>query len=101
MKITYLKSTAFLFFKLSTYRYDLGLSNELLIIIIAQGDAELWPFKIGGLKKFHAQAELDIFLLSIGESKFSRNYSANSALTLMNSCNMFVQILFVSKIILT
>ena len=37
MGITHLKSAALLFFKLCAYRYDLGLSNELLLIIIAQG----------------------------------------------------------------
>ena len=41
MGIAYLKSAALLFFKLCAYRYDLGLSNELLIIIIAQGAAKL------------------------------------------------------------
>ena len=51
MKITYLKSTAFLFFKLSRYRYDLGLSNELLIIIIAHKAAKLLRAKVGGPKK--------------------------------------------------
>ena len=28
------------------YIYDLGLSNELLIIIIAQGATKLWPVKV-------------------------------------------------------
>ena len=51
MGITYLKSAALLFFKLCAYIYDLGLSNELLIIIIAQEAAKLWPIKIGGPKK--------------------------------------------------
>ena len=64
MKITYLKSTAFLFFKLSTYRYDLGLSNELLIIIIAQGAAKLWPVKVGGLKKIWPRTHSNPVLLS-------------------------------------
>ena len=41
MEITYLKSAAFLFFKLCAYIHDLGLLNELLIIIIAQGAAKL------------------------------------------------------------
>ena len=36
-----LKMLIFYFFKLCAYRYDLGLSNELLIIIIAQGAAKL------------------------------------------------------------
>ena len=41
MEIAYLKSAAMLFFKLSANRYDTGLSNELLLIIIAQGAAKL------------------------------------------------------------
>ena len=64
MKITYLKSTAFLFFKLSTYRYDLGLSNELLIIIIAQGAAKLWPVEAGGWRQILLRAHFNPFLLS-------------------------------------
>ena len=40
-----------LFFKLRTDRYGLGLSNEPLFIIIAQGAAKLWPIKVGDLKK--------------------------------------------------
>ena len=41
MGIMYLKSAALLVFKLCAYRYDFGLSNELLIIIIAQEAAKL------------------------------------------------------------
>ena len=41
MGIMYLKSAALLLFKLYAYRYDLGLSNELLFIIIAKGAAKL------------------------------------------------------------
>ena len=41
MGVMYLKSAALLFFKLYAYRYELGLSNELLFIIIAQGAAKL------------------------------------------------------------
>ena len=41
MGITYLKSAALLFLKLFAYKYDLGLLNELLIIIIAQEAAKL------------------------------------------------------------
>jgi len=36
MEITYLKSAALVLFKVSANRYDLGLSNELLFIILAQ-----------------------------------------------------------------
>ena len=52
MEITSLKSATFLFFKLCVYIYDLGLLNELLIIIIAQEAAKLRPIKVGGPKKF-------------------------------------------------
>ena len=38
--ITYLKSALMLFFEQSLNKYDLGLSNELLFIIIAQGIAK-------------------------------------------------------------
>ena len=38
-------------FKLGANRYGLGLSNEPLFIIIAQGVAKLWPVKVGSLKK--------------------------------------------------
>ena len=51
MGIAYLKSAALLFFKLCAYRYDLGLSNELLIIIIAHKAAKLLRAKVGGPKK--------------------------------------------------
>ena len=47
----YLKSAAMLFFKSSANRYGLGLSNELLFIIIGQGAAKLWPVKVGDLKR--------------------------------------------------
>ena len=50
MEIMYLKSASMLFFMLSANRYDLRLSNELLIIIV-QGAAKLQPFEAGGLKK--------------------------------------------------
>ena len=43
-------SVAMLFLELSVNRYSLGLSNELLFIIIAQGAAKLWPVKVGGQK---------------------------------------------------
>ena len=49
--ITYLKSAAMLFFKLNKNRYGIGLSNEQLLINIAQGAAKLWPVKVGGPKK--------------------------------------------------
>ena len=41
MEITYLKSAVKLFFKLIADRYDLGISNELLFIIIAKEAAKL------------------------------------------------------------
>ena len=40
-----------LFFKLSANRYDLGISNEPLFIIIGQGDVKLSPVKVGAPKK--------------------------------------------------
>ena len=51
----YLKSTTMPLFKLRSNRYDLGLSNDLLFIIIAQEGARLWPVKVGGLKKILAR----------------------------------------------
>ena len=47
-KITHLKSAGMLIFKYCAKRYGLGLSNELLFIIIAQGAAKLWPINVGG-----------------------------------------------------
>ena len=41
MGITYLKSAALLFLKLSAYRYDFELSNEVLTITIAKEAAKL------------------------------------------------------------
>ena len=35
-------------FKISVNRYGIGLSNELLFVIIAQGATKLWPVKVGG-----------------------------------------------------
>ena len=49
--ISYFKSAAMLFYKLSANRYGLGLSNELLFIIIDQGTAKLLPVKVGGPRK--------------------------------------------------
>ena len=40
-EITYLKSAGMLFFKKYAKKYGLGLLNELLFIIIAQGAAKL------------------------------------------------------------
>ena len=48
-KITYLKNAGMLFFKYCAKKYGLGLSNELLVIIIAQGATKLWPVKVGDL----------------------------------------------------
>ena len=64
MGIMYLKSSALLSVKLCAYRYDLGLSNELLFIITAQGAAKFWPVKVGGLKKDLTQVVSSLFLLS-------------------------------------
>ena len=50
--ITNLKSATILYFKISANRYDLGLSNELLFIIIGQEAAKLRLVKVGGPKKF-------------------------------------------------
>ena len=38
-------------FRSSANRYDLGFSNELFFIIIAQVAVKLWPIKVGGWKK--------------------------------------------------
>ena len=38
-------------FQYCASRHDLGLSNESLFIIIGQGAAKLWPFKVGSQKK--------------------------------------------------
>ena len=51
MGVMYLKSAALLFFELCAYRYDLGLSNELLFIIIAQVAVKVWPIEVGGRRK--------------------------------------------------
>ena len=45
------KNAALLFFNGSANRYDLGLSNEPVFIIIGQGATKLWPFKVGSQKK--------------------------------------------------
>ena len=50
-KISYLKSAARLFFKLSANIHGLGLSNELLFIIKAQEAAKMWSVKVGDPKK--------------------------------------------------
>ena len=44
--ITYLKSATMLFSKVGPNRYGIGLSNELLFIIIAQGAAKLWSVNL-------------------------------------------------------
>ena len=44
------------FFKLSVNRYGLGLSYDLLFIIIALRAAKLWPVKVGGRMKILAWA---------------------------------------------
>ena len=62
--ITYLKSATILYFKMSADRYDLGLSNELLFIIIGQGAAKLWPFQVGSPKKIQPRNVLNPILLN-------------------------------------
>ena len=49
MEITYLKSAAMLFFDFSVNIYGLGLSNDLIFIVIAQGTTKLWLVQVGGL----------------------------------------------------
>ena len=69
MGIAYLKSAAMLFYKL----YDLWLSNELLIIILAQGDAKVRPFKVGGLKKALKCAKSNsVFVISYKNEKWGK-----------------------------
>ena len=53
-----------LFLRSRAKRYGLGLSNELIFIIIGKKDAKQRPVKCGGLKKILAWAELNPFLLS-------------------------------------
>ena len=50
-KITCLKSASILFCKLSVNGYALGLSNDLLFIIIDHGTEKLYSVKVGGSKK--------------------------------------------------
>ena len=66
MGIMYLKSSALLSVKLCAYRYDLGLSNELLFIIIAREAEKLWLVKVEGLKKDLTQVFSNPFLQSKG-----------------------------------
>ena len=49
--LTDVKNGILLVFELCTNRYGLGLSNESLFIIIAQGAAKLGPVKVGDTKK--------------------------------------------------
>ena len=49
-------------------RYDLGLSNEPLFIIIGQGAAKLRPFKVGSSKKIRPSTTLNPNLLSKREA---------------------------------
>ena len=46
--MTYLKSTTMLIAKLGENRYGIGLSNELIGIIIHQGAVKMLPVKVGG-----------------------------------------------------
>ena len=41
VSLSHVKSTTMLFFKISVNRYGIGLSNELLFVIIGQGAAKL------------------------------------------------------------
>ena len=56
MEIKCLKSPAKFFFKLNSMNPCLGLSNDLLCILGAQGAAKLSAVKIGCLKKSAASA---------------------------------------------
>ena len=47
-----LKSATMLLLKISVSRYGIGLSNEPLFVIIAQGAAKVWHVKVGGPKRF-------------------------------------------------
>ena len=57
--IVYLKSATMLFFRLSAHRYGLGLSNELIFIIIAQE-----AVKVGAPKKL--PYEMPVYLVKMG-----------------------------------
>ena len=50
MESVYLKSAAMTFFKVIANIYCLRLSNEPLLIIVAQGVTKLLPVKVKGLK---------------------------------------------------
>ena len=52
----------------SANRYDLGLSNEPLFIIMGQGAAKLLPFKVGGQKKIPPRHISNPILLSKQEA---------------------------------
>ena len=68
-----------MFFKYSVKRYGLGLSNELLCIMIAQGAAKLWPFKVEGWRKILAWAFSNPWSLS--KSLGTQNFSFPPTLT--------------------
>ena len=53
-----------LFFKSSVNRYGLGLSNELLFVIVTQGAAKLWPVKVGSPKRIMLCSPLECGLES-------------------------------------
>ena len=54
-------------FQKNVDRYDLGLSNEPLFIIIGQGAAKLWPFKFGSPKKIRPWTKSTSISISKGE----------------------------------
>ena len=58
--IKWFKSAAILFFKLRVNEHVLGLSTELLFIMIAQGGAKLSAVKVGS-KKMHAVTNSNLF----------------------------------------
>ena len=62
-KITCLKSAWMLFIKKCTSRYSFGLSKQLLCIIIAQGDSNLWPVKVIGQKNSHCGCKTQTYLI--------------------------------------
>ena len=66
-----------LFFKLSANRYDLGLSNEPLFIIIAQGAAKPWPVKVGSQRQILLWAHLNPFLLSKSGAALDLSLTSN------------------------
>ena len=73
MEISDLKSAATLLPKHYTISNLLGISNEMLGILVAQGTAKLLKVKFGGLKKSYTHAEQDVLCIknAIGKTIFS------------------------------